>query len=148
MNEFLKLFKTVRFAGKLFFSLIGMLFFFLFFAQYHNSHTTAVSNSTEVTGVVTNKYTIVNKTARKGHRKRQYVDVKYTYNGEEQTAEKLYANFWETEGSAIHFCISSDGSAFRTSTTLSPGDLFTFLFVIGLIIILVIGYIKKMAESL
>lgn len=103
----------------------------------------ATTDSTKVTGVAIKKYTVALHPERRKKKNRMYVDIKYTYNGEEKIAEKIPANFWETEGSTIHLYVTSDGTAFRKTVTLSPTDLIGILFLIFIFVVVIIGYLTN-----
>ena len=57
----------------------------------------------------------------------QYLEVSFTYEGEEYVIEGLEANFWETEGSSIDFYISSDGTATRGAFIIGLNDFFLYV---------------------
>lgn len=64
-----------------------------------------------------------------------YIDVIYSYNGEEKTVKRLSTNAWETVGSTIHFYLTPEGNAFRNTVPIGQMDLMWILVIFTVIIL-------------
>ena len=114
--------------------LIGLMFLFVtfIFSIYYADIQYCKENYTELTATVTRKYQI-----RHTRHRSRYIDVQYSLDGEEKTAEKLRPSFWEKEGSVVQIYIKPDGTIYKTSFPLSPLDFIIMIAVITAILVMV-----------
>ena len=123
--------------------IIAFVFLLLLNSCDYINYATNKSDYTKITGTVIEKYTRRYGTGRRSSVV-QYLEVSFTYEGEEYIVEGLDANFWETEGSSIDFYISSDGTATRGAFIIGLNDFFLY------VILLIYGVITlwKKRESI
>lgn len=139
---------------------VGMIMLIIFIAPRMSFKQSETTDSTKMKGVVINQYFEGYKyhrsyyesasTKRKRDKEKDYyIDVKYTYNGEEKTAERLRANFWETPGSTIHFYLTSEGNTFRNSYLFYDKPLELFMDIGGILLIsavMILACLKKLGK--
>ena len=106
--------------------IIAFVFLLLLNSCDYINYATNKSDYTKMTGTVIEKYTRRYGTGRRSSVV-QYLEVSFTYEGEEYIVEGLDANFWETEGSSIDFYISSDGTVTRGAFVIGLNDFFLYV---------------------
>lgn len=128
--------------------LIGVLLFcvILYLGEYMLFLTNKEDYS-KMTGVIVDryydgydKYT----THRKKNRQTVYMDVQYTYNGEQRIAEKLKSNFGEKEGNTVHFYVTPEGAAVRGTPIIRIFD-FNYILLICAYLVWILW--KKRGET-